>query len=391
MSKIVFFCIPAHGHTNPTLPVVKELVELGHEVYYYSFNEFKEKLEEAGAHFISCDDLDLGMEETDDATDRVGKDIVFSTELIVKSTLAFDEFAIEEMKKLNPDVIVGDSVAYWGKLTAMKLGIPFVSSTTTFAFNQYSSRIMKQSLGDLFKMLFQMPKTKKILKPLRDKGYPAENILSIVQNDNDTNTVVYTSPEFQPCSDTFSDKYSFVGPCIREAKEVLEKMRDKRVYISLGTVNNAMADFYQNCVKAFMDSDYEVIMSVGNNTDIESLGELPEHIRVFHSVDQIGVLQQADVFLSHCGMNSANESLYHSVPLVMFPQTQEQGGVAFRIAELEAGIHLEKNDSACIRSSIDAVLADEKYRQNAATIAESFRKSGGAKVAAQAILKAIEK
>lgn len=391
MSKIVFFCIPAHGHTNPTLPVVKELVELGHEVYYYSFNEFKEKLEGVGAHFISCDDLDLGMEETDDAADRVGKDIVFSTELIVKSTLAFDEFAMEEMKKLNPDVIVGDSVAYWGKLTAMKLGIPFVSSTTTFAFNQYSSRIMKQSLGDLFKMLFQMPKTKKILKPLRDKGYPAENILSIVQNDNDTNTVVYTSPEFQPCSDTFSDKYSFVGPCIREAKEVLEKTRDKRVYISLGTVNNAMADFYQNCVKAFMDSDYEVIMSVGNNTDIESLGELPEHIRVFHSVDQIGVLQQADVFLSHCGMNSANESLYHSVPLVMFPQTQEQGGVAFRIAELEAGIHLEKNDSACIRSSIDAVLEDDKYRQNAATIAESFRKSSGAKVAAQAILKAIEK
>ena len=26
MSKIVFFCIPAHGHTNPTLGVVRELV-----------------------------------------------------------------------------------------------------------------------------------------------------------------------------------------------------------------------------------------------------------------------------------------------------------------------------------------------------------------------------
>ena len=24
MSKIAFFCIPAHGHTNPTLEVVKE-------------------------------------------------------------------------------------------------------------------------------------------------------------------------------------------------------------------------------------------------------------------------------------------------------------------------------------------------------------------------------
>ena len=36
MSKIVFFCIPAHGHTNPTLGVVRELTARGHEVLYYS-------------------------------------------------------------------------------------------------------------------------------------------------------------------------------------------------------------------------------------------------------------------------------------------------------------------------------------------------------------------
>ena len=49
MSKIVFFCIPAHGHTNPTLGVVKELVNRGHEVWYYSYDTFKEKIEKAGA------------------------------------------------------------------------------------------------------------------------------------------------------------------------------------------------------------------------------------------------------------------------------------------------------------------------------------------------------
>ena len=27
MSKIVFFCIPAYGHTNPTIEVVRELVK----------------------------------------------------------------------------------------------------------------------------------------------------------------------------------------------------------------------------------------------------------------------------------------------------------------------------------------------------------------------------
>ena len=45
MSKIVFFCIPAHGHTNPTLNVVKELISRGHQVWYYSYESFREKIE----------------------------------------------------------------------------------------------------------------------------------------------------------------------------------------------------------------------------------------------------------------------------------------------------------------------------------------------------------
>ena len=37
MSRILFFNIPAHGHTNPTLGVVRELVRRGHQVWYYSY------------------------------------------------------------------------------------------------------------------------------------------------------------------------------------------------------------------------------------------------------------------------------------------------------------------------------------------------------------------
>ena len=49
MSRIVFFCIPAHGHTNPTLGVVRELVNRGHRVIYYSYNVLRAKIESAGA------------------------------------------------------------------------------------------------------------------------------------------------------------------------------------------------------------------------------------------------------------------------------------------------------------------------------------------------------
>ena len=42
-------------------------------------------------------------------------------------------------------------------------------------------------------------------------------------------------------------------------------------------------------------------------------------------------------------MNSVSESLYFGVPLVLFPQTSEQNGVANRTAELGAGLFLKEN------------------------------------------------
>jgi MGT family glycosyltransferase len=386
MSKIVFFCIPAHGHTNPTLGVVKELVSRGYDVWYYSYNIMREKIESAGATFISCDDYDMEQKLTPKDSVRVGKDVAFSTKILVDTTLALDDKVCADMVQLKPDCIVADSMAVWGKAVAMKLGIPFVSSTTTFAFNQHSAKIMKQSIGELFKMVFSMPKITKQIKRLQGKGYPVKNILDIIQNDDSTHTIVYTSPEFQPCSETFSDKYAFVGPSIRPATSKVEKKRDKLIYISMGTVNNNMMALYKRCLAALADTDYQVIMSVGNLVSIEEFGVLPENISVFTHVDQIAVLQQANIFVSHCGMNSVSESLYFGVPLVMLPQTSEQGGVAERVFQLGAGIKLDKSDAASILGAIRKIFADNSYTQNAAVISEGFKHCSGAKGAADKIM-----
>lgn len=386
MSKIVFFCIPAHGHINPTLGVVRELIERGHEVLYYSYNSFKEKIEATGAKFVSCDEFDAEQHiEPKDAV-RVGKDLAFSTRLLVDTTLALDDMVCQEMERLKPDCIVADSMAVWGKAVALKLGIPFVSSTTTFAFNQHSAKIMKQSLGEMLGMIFSMGKISKDIKRLQDKGYPVKNVLDIIQNDDKTDTVVYTSPEFQPCADTFSDKYAFVGPSVRPVTEQIEKTKEKLIYISMGTVINDQIGFYKNCIKAFADTEYQVIMSIGNLVDVKELGEIPENISVHSFVDQIAVLDKADVFLSHCGMNSVNESLYYEVPLVMYPQTNEQGGVANRVTQVGAGIHLEKTTPSAIRSAVEKVLSDDSYLKSAKVISDGFKKCSGAKGAADKIL-----
>ena len=291
-----------------------------------------------------------------------------------------------DMRAYAPDCIVADSMAVWGKAVAKKLGIPFISSTTTFAFNRYSAKVMKQSGGQMLKMMLAMPKINRDLQRLRDRGYPIKNILDIIQNDNRTDTIVYTSPEFQPCADTFSDKYAFVGPSIRPATENIEKTHDVLIYISMGTVNNDLLPFYRACIAAFADSPYQVILSTGEQIDRSALGTLPDNITALPHVDQIAVLQKADVFLSHCGMNSASESLYFGVPLILFPQTNEQGGVASRVAELGAGLKLEKADAASIRTAVDAVLQTPSYRANAQNIRENFLRCGGAKAAVDKIL-----
>lgn len=386
MSKIVFFCIPAHGHTNPTLGVVRELVERGHELWYYSYEPFRKKIEAAGARFIPCDDFDAEQKIDPKDAARVGSDLAFSTKLLVDTTLALDETVCRHMREIKPDCIVADSMAVWGKAAAMKLGIPFVSSTTTFAFNKESAKIMKQSGKELVKMLFSMPKINRDVKRLHACAYPVKNVLDIISNDNNTHTIVYTSPEFQPCSESFSDKYAFVGPSIRPAESEFEKKRDKLVYISMGTVNNDMLPLYRSCIEAFRDTGWQIVISAGEAADIQSLGTLPDNVEIYPRVDQIAVLKKADAFISHCGMNSVSESLYFSVPLVLLPQTKEQEAVAARTEELGAGIRLGSTEPETICSAVEKLLSDESYKKNAKIISAGFHACSGAKAAADKIL-----
>jgi UDP:flavonoid glycosyltransferase YjiC (YdhE family) len=51
MSKVIFFNIPATGHVNPSIPLVKELVTRGERVIYYCTETYRAKIESTGAEF----------------------------------------------------------------------------------------------------------------------------------------------------------------------------------------------------------------------------------------------------------------------------------------------------------------------------------------------------
>jgi MGT family glycosyltransferase len=134
--------------------------------------------------------------------------------------------------------------------------------------------------------------------------------------------------------------------------------------------------------------DVQVIMSIGSNVSEAILGQPPPNVSVQAYVARLEVLQRASVFVTHGGMNSVSESLYFGVPLVVIPQMSEQETVGRRVEELGAGVYLAKQDvtAARLRESVERVLADGRFREQAAAVQQSFHTAGGAARGAEAIL-----
>ena len=384
MKKVAFFCIPAHGHTNPMLPVAAELVERGNTVRFYSFDKFEDKINATGAEFISCDAYLPKLTEQEEA----GLKNISTTEMTlqdIRITLRMDSFLDKEFKTFKPDVIYSDSVCFWGKLNAWKHHVPLVVSTSTFAFNQLSSQYMKNTPKELADMILGLPRVSKELKTLEPYGYHVKGALSLVQSDNQTDSIVYTSRRFQPYAESFSDHYAFVGPSVF-SKSVPDKTKEcPLVYISMGTVINDRRDFYTKCIEALRDQNVNVVISCGNAVNRESLGVLPDNIHVYPYVDQLDILSKADVFITHCGMNSVSESLYMAAPMVLYPQTSEQKAVARRVMEIGAGTALNDDSIDGIRASVHEILSNAAYGKAAEVCSTDFRSCTGAAGAAEFI------
>jgi MGT family glycosyltransferase len=126
-----------------------------------------------------------------------------------------------------------------------------------------------------------------------------------------------------------------------------------------------------------------VIVSTGS-ADVSAL-DIPHDFIVKDRVDQLAVLEVADCFITHSGMNSVSESLYYGVPMVMYPQHSEELAITNRAVELGAGIKLKNTNSKGIRDAVLEVLGNPSYRENALKVSETLKASGGAKAGADYI------
>ena len=159
------------------------------------------------------------------------------------------------------------------------------------------------------------------------------------------------------------------------------------IYIAVGTLYKANVEFFQACMAAFDDPRYAVVMSIGKAVDPQDLGPIPDNFSVAQFVPQLQVLQEADLFITHGGMNSINEAVTFGVPMVVVPNTIEQSINASRIEQLSCGLYLDQAQLTVetLQTAAAKVLTDPTTSSGLGPLLDSFKAAGGTQLAADEI------
>jgi len=396
MARALLLGLPLHGHTNPTLPLVRALADRGDEIVYFSADGFKPKIENAGGRFCPYQNQFLRtLSKLSDRTHELSWLLMRTTSEVLASELP--AFRAE-----RPDYVIADSVAPWGQWVGQILSLPVVTSTSTFAINRHvmtfaaSRGARPRSLGTTISKIRHIMKAARLRRQLR-RQYEVQGttIMGVLFGQSDLN-IVYTSRYFQPRAETFDERFRFIGPSLGprldDPSPGAAEPTGRLIYVSLGTVFNERPAFYRDCFEALRDFDGRVVMSIGSAIPVESLGPAPSNFDVRGWVPQLDVLRRASAFVSHGGMNSVSESLAAGVPLVVVPQMGEQEMIAMRVEQLGAGLRLDRDaiTPSVLREMIHRVLDDSRFADGAARVRRSFEEAGGLPEAVTAIQSFVE-
>lgn len=398
--KAIFFNVPTSGHVNPSLPLVAELIRRGEQISYYLTPAYQQKVEATGAQFRAYDVFGAGIVPDDyfDSRGLDGSNPPGAAAALLETSALLVPQIIDLLRAEQPDYVLFDAMCPWGWIAARHLGLPSVSSQALLALRMglmLRSGKLPTLIGNVVSHLDDIRRFQTVSARMKAAGYRVPGFPAVLVSDG-TITINYTSALFQPGAESIGAHVKFVGPAIaprpHDPEFPFELLEGKQViYISLGTVINRNEAFYRQCYAAFADTPYQVVLSVGERIRIPDLGPVPANFIVRSFVPQLEVLQHADLFITHAGMNSTQEGLYYDVPLLLVPQQAEQSFVASRVEALGAGIRLEGQQVTAdrLRSVAERILHEPKYKQRAAWIGESLRSAGGIPRAADEILRLV--
>ena len=381
------------GHIRPLLPLVAALRDRGARTVQWAYPEWEAECAAAGGEFRTVPDFGIDM-------DQPPTNLIAVAEFIARATERVTPWMTEQIRRSGADVVLRDTIAQWGRYAAYEAGLPQVAFSPAMAPHRGIHpplRSVPAALAMLAAGTHDALRLRRVSRRLEQRyGAPIGGWLEVLGGRYGSTTLIGTSRELQINPEGLAgEDVRFVGP-LRAAsppgsreEPALAVLADEEelVYVSLGTAFEDRPAFFRDAARALARPGRRVVLSIGRIAP-QAIGPLPAGVTAHTHVDQLAVLRRADLFLTHGGFNSVQEGLVAGVPLLLFPQMQEQALNAERVSELGAGLRLRRATPARIGARADLILSEPRFRAAAGRTGADLRAAVDMDGAVDAVLSA---
>jgi MGT family glycosyltransferase len=387
-SHIAMFSIAAHGHVNPSLEVIRELVARGHRVTYAVPPVFAEKVAEVGAEPKLWNST---LPEPDDDPAAWGSELLDHVELFLADAMQALPQLVEAYDGDTPDLVLHDITAYPARVLAHRWGVPAISlSPSMVAWKGYEEEVLEPMWAEPRKTARGQAYYARFENWLRENGITEHPDHFSGRPDR---SLVLIPKALQWNADNVDETvYTFVGACQGDRGSQGEWQRpdsaDKVVLVSLGSAFTKQPGFYKECLKAFGDlPGWHLVLQIGKHVDPAELGAVPDNVEVRSWVPQLAVLRQADLFVTHAGAGGSQEGLATATPMIAVPQAVDQFGNADMLQGLGVArrIDTEEASAEALREAALALVDAPEVARRLKEVQAEMAREGGTRGAADLI------
>ncbi len=411
MTHYGIICPGSTGPLNTMLPLGQELQRRGHRVTLLGIPDAQRKTLAAGVEFRAVGEEEFPTGAMAESFAHLGKlsglaALRYTVELLKQGAAVTLRDAPALLKAAGVEALLVNQGAVEGGTVADIVNIPFVTVCSAVVLNRepsvppfnthwnYSPNWWARLRNEMGYMVLN-----RVAKPIRDviAEYRREWKLPPQTHPNDAYSKLaqlsQAPAEFEFPREQLPAWFHFTGPYHSSASRepVLfpyEKLTGKPlIYASMGTLQNRLIRVFQDIARACVGLDAQLVISLGGSAKPESLPELPGNPLVVEYAPQLEILKRATLMITHAGMNTTIECLMNGVPMVAIPVTNDQPGVAARIAWTGAGeaIPLSKLSVNRLEKAVKQVLTEDSYKTNAVRLQEAIKLAGRVSLAADII------
>ena len=376
---VAIIAMGGEGQYQRLRPLIASLRDRDITVWVFTDSGFEGEVQRLGGYFADLF-ADRPLSSADDASRPI-------TCRYVSFAGRFADEIAREVAAVRPSVVMADTYAMVGLVVARILDVPYVN--VCHGADVDPARFAAQLEAD--PRLHLAPECLQAIDVLRERhGFQDASPTSFLTNQSALLNI-YFEPEQYLSDDTRRafDPIAFFGslPSAQDLDARQAEVAPRwfgsddgklNVFVSFGTLVwgvfsadrrwSSAADAVA-AVQVLSDAfaarpDIRGLITLGRaNLDADVIESLRKpNVRVERYVDQWQVLDQADVFVTHHGMNSTHEAIFHEVPMISYPFFWDHPPLAEKCQALGLALPLTAEVRAPVTEELVDAAIDECLR-----------------------------